>query len=66
MRAEFPKYTVEVKEVSDGSPASVKVTWVTGEAQEIKAQHATLLDILDELEPIARELQWAEEDKEMM
>ncbi len=57
---------MDVKEVSDGSAATVKVTWVTGEAQEIKAQHSTLLDILDELEPVARELQWTEEDKEMM
>jgi hypothetical protein len=63
---DFPKYVVEVDEREDGSPSVAIVTWVNGLTQNIPTQHATLLDIFDEMAPIAQDMQRAEEDKEMM
>lgn len=52
--------------VRAGQPATVTVTWTTGKVQVINAQHAVLLDIFDQMAGTAQQLQWEEEDKEML
>jgi hypothetical protein len=63
-RAAF-KVAVECEERSDARGASVAVTWSDGSATRVDARNCTLLDILDQLAPVAQRLAWKEEDKDM-
>ena len=63
-RAAF-KCVVESDERADGRGATVTVTWSDGSATTVDARASTLLDILDQLAPVARRLAWKEEDKDM-
>jgi len=63
-RAAF-KVAVECEERSDARAARVTVTWADGAVTEVDARSSTLLDIFDQLAPVAQRLAWKEEDKDM-
>jgi hypothetical protein len=59
------KVAVECEERSDARAARVTVTWADGTVTEVDARSSTLLDIFDQLAPVAQRLAWKEEDKDM-